>query len=154
MLRHLNMLIWRTQLHKELKNNQRRRYRTDHSAAELLELRSLLTVIVPGTANPFLADPSVVPGVDPRDGTVPPSVTVTPGDAISFAVTGVTGNFPSGSFGPNADGIQAIYQNATYGAFGGISDYKLPLNSGAICSLRHRTRTKRRQMPVFLKLHS
>ncbi|MBW3598154.1 MAG: hypothetical protein KY475_12900, partial [Planctomycetes bacterium] len=96
---------------------------------EQLEHRCLLAITVPGTANPFLADPANVPGNDPFDGTVPPSVAVAPDALLSFSVDGVTGNFPSGSFGPDADGIQTIYERATFGPRGGISDYRLPLNS-------------------------
>lgn len=84
-------------------------------------------LLVPGTANPFLADPANVPGPDPYDGTMPLFIPVVGGTILQFDVSGVTGNFPSGSFAPNPDGIQTIYQAS--GPLRGISRYQFPLNS-------------------------
>ena len=96
---------------------------------ELLETRTMLsiTVTVPGTANPYLADPSNMSGSDPFDGTRPPSIAVAAGETLRIVATGQTRRAPDYPFSPTPDGAEIT--NAHYGAIRGISSWTLPLDS-------------------------
>jgi hypothetical protein len=86
-------------------------------------------VIVPGTANPLLADPANRIGGVPFDGTIPPSFDVMGGWVLTFSATGATHNAPA----PVPDGRTPDGQHLATShfdqAYGGISRWNLPLNS-------------------------
>lgn len=99
---------------------------------ESLEGRALnalahFALAVPGTANPYLADPANSAGPeDATDGTAPPSVPVAGLQRLTFRVAG------SASFAPTADPttpdggrVEASY----YGARGGVGPWSLPIAS-------------------------
>jgi len=99
---------------------------------ETRQVLSALTVTVPGTADPYLADPSPA---DPAklllsnsiaDGTVPPSIPVTGSETLTITATGQTSNDPTNPGGsPNGGGLIS----AANGSLGAISSWNLPLNS-------------------------
>jgi hypothetical protein len=82
-------------------------------------------LVVPGTADPYLADPRNQ--TDPAaDGTIPPSISVTGLTSIQFSATGQT-SFEPGALGPNPDG--SFFTTAAFGRQGGISSWDLPVDS-------------------------
>lgn len=86
------------------------------------------TLIVRGTANPFLVDPANR-NIDPfyMGGTLPPSLDVSPGLVLSFDVSGQTGNFPANSLSPSPDGAPNV--NAGAPDWGYLSGYIYPHNA-------------------------
>ncbi len=96
----------------------------------------LSAIIVPGTANPYLADPANDPKTPAnpalwKDGTAPPSIDVTGGNLLTFSVTGSTTNEP-GAAQTSPDG--GPFQGkplipANFGARGDVSSWDLPIDS-------------------------
>jgi hypothetical protein len=86
-----------------------------------------LTVLVPGTADPYLTDPANKSLFEPvADGTVPPSISVTGSETLTFKARGRTSNNPA-NVGHSPNGGYPI--SAAYGSQGPISSWILPLNS-------------------------
>ena len=86
-----------------------------------------LTVLVPGTADPYLADPANNSLVEPvADGTVPPSISVRGSETLTVKARGRTSNDPA-NLGHTPNGGYLI--SAAYGRQGPISSWNLPLNS-------------------------
>ena len=84
---------------------------------------------VPGTANPYLADPGNAPGANPLDGATPPSINVLGAGSVTFSVTGGMDNNVFGPLAPSPDGF-AIPASAGFGSIGGMSSWvNLPLSS-------------------------
>lgn len=103
-------------------------------AVEGVEERILcsVTVTVPGTANPYLADPTNKAsfGFLPEltDGTKPIPINVTGDTLLTFAVTGGT-TFEPGSTQSSPDGDSGLVVTASYGARGAVSSWNLPIDS-------------------------
>ena len=78
-----------------------------------------LTVLVPGTADPYLADPANNSLVEPvADGTVPPSISVRGSETLTVKARGRTSNDPA-NLGHTPNGGYLI--SAAYGSQGPIS---------------------------------
>ncbi len=88
---------------------------------------STLTVLVPGTADPYLADPANGSLGQPiADGTAPPSIPITGSETLTVKARGHTSNDPANP-GRSPNGGYLI--SAAYGSQGPISSWNLPLNS-------------------------
>jgi hypothetical protein len=101
-----------------------------HPAFDAMEDRMLcsITVIVPGTANPYLADPANDSGpIYATDGTKPPSIDVSSDSILTFSVTGGTTNASGSEPIEPPDGGNLV--SAYYGARGAISSWRLPISS-------------------------
>jgi hypothetical protein len=113
-----------------MKTRQDRRIKpTRFLSFDAVEQRLLcsLNVIVPGTANPYLANPANKSGpAEATDGTSPPSIVVTGETSLTFGVTGgTTNNLGVRPIEP-PDGGASV--SAYYGARGGISSWDLPID--------------------------
>ena len=110
----------------------RRAKRALNLAFDAMEDRVLLSaIIVPGTANPYLADPANDPKnpTNPalwKDGTAPPSINVTGGTLLTFSVTSGTNNDPSL---PKHSPDGGVVVPAIYGSRGAVSAWNLPIDS-------------------------
>jgi hypothetical protein len=105
----------------------RRRKRAALPIFDAMEERVLCSITVPGTANPYLADPSNATGPQQAtDGTIPPSVNVTGDSVLTFSVTGgATNNLGVRPIEPPDGGD---FVSSTYGARGAISSWDLPIS--------------------------
>jgi hypothetical protein len=99
----------------------------DLEKLESRQLLSTVSVLVPGTADPYLADPANrAASALIADGTVPPSIPVTGSEILTISARGQTSNDPANAGGSPRGGYLIPAQN---GSLGSISSWDLPLNS-------------------------
>jgi PEP-CTERM motif len=84
-------------------------------------------IVVPGTADPYLADPRNV-GNPVADGTMPPSIGVVGISALQFSATGGI-SYEPGGVAPSPDGYPGYFTTADNGPQGGVSNWDLPVSS-------------------------
>lgn len=98
--------------------------------ASVVEVEPLAQSTVPGTANVWLAGlpdgtRAKLNDVAPANSPVPANITLTPGQDLTFTVSGIAGNGPGGVVATNADGVF----DDTHTSENGLATLKAPLNS-------------------------